>query len=271
MAVKELNAIIGEITFLTPETMILRVIPDGWEIPDYTPGQFAILGLPAGSPRIEISDAEENPPAPDKFILRSYSIASSSAEKEFLEFYISLVRSGTLTPRLFCLKRGDRIFLRPKVSGMFTLNQIPAESNLVLMGTGTGLAPYMSMIRTFIKPDDNRNLSVVHGARHSWDLGYNSELSTLNNMLDNFHYVPSITRPEHELTAWTGHQGYLQDIWKSGAADADWDSPATPETTHIFLCGNPAMVEAMVSILAGDGYKEQKKSGSGQVHLERYW
>jgi len=271
MAVKELNAIVGEITFLTPETMILRVIPDDWEIPDYSPGQFAVLGLPGSAPRIEISDTEENPPAADKYLMRSYSIASSSKDKEYLEFYISLVRSGTLTPRLFCLKRGDKIFMRPKISGMFTLDQIPADSNLIMMGTGTGIAPYMSMIRTFIKPGDTRNFTVVHGARHSWDLGYNSELSTLNNMLDNFHYIPSITRPADEITAWGGNKGYIQDLWKQGVADVNWDSPATPENTHIFLCGNPSMVEEMTSILAADGYAEHKKKEPGQVHLERYW
>ncbi len=271
MAVKELNAIIGEVTVLTPETMILRVVPDGWDIPDYSPGQFAVLGLPASSPRIAVSDSEEDPPAPDKFIMRSYSIASSSKDKEFLEFYISLVRSGSLTPRLFCLQRGDRILLRPKISGMFTLDQIPPESNLIMMGTGTGLAPYMSMIRTFIKPGDKRNFTVIHGARHSWDLGYNSELSTLNNMLDNFHYIPAITRPELELTQWTGNRGHIQGLWKEGVADAAWDSPATPENTHIFLCGNPAMVEDMAAILASDGYAEHKKTTPGQVHLERYW
>jgi ferredoxin/flavodoxin---NADP+ reductase len=271
MALKELNAIVGEITFLTPETMILRVIPEGWELPDYSPGQFAVLGLPGASPRIDISDAEEEPPAPDKYIMRSYSIASSSKDKEYLEFYISLVRSGTLTPRLFCLKRGDRVFLRPKISGMFTLDQIPAGSNLILMGTGTGLAPYMSMIRTFIKPGEKRNLTVVHGARHSWDLGYNSELSTLNNMLEQFHYIPAITRPDEEITEWSGNSGYIQELWKSGVADADWDAPATPDNTHIFLCGNPAMVEEMTSLLTADGYAEHKKTEPGQVHLERYW
>lgn len=271
MAVKELNAFVGEVQLLSSETMILRVIPDNWEIPDYSPGQFAVLGLPANAPRIDISDSEEEPAAPDKTIMRSYSIASSSRKKEYLEFYVSLVRSGALTPRLFALKRGDRIFMRPKITGMFTLDEIPNDSNLILMATGTGIAPYMSMIRTFIKPDDTRNLTIIHGARHSWDLGYNSELSTLNNMLPNFHYIPSITRPKSEIVEWSGKQGYIQDIWKSGIADSDWDTKATPENTHIFLCGNPAMLEEMAEILTTEGYPEHKKKEPGVVHLERYW
>ena len=271
MAAKELNAIVSEVQLLSSETMIIKVTPDDWDIPDYSPGQFMVLGLPSDAPRIEISDPEVNPPASDKTIMRSYSIASSSLTKEYIEFYISLVRSGSLTPRLFALKRGDRIFMRPKITGMFTLDQIPAESNLILMGTGTGIAPYMSMIRTFIQPGDNRNLSVIHGARHSWDLGYSSELSTLNNMLPSFNYIPSITKPESEVATWSGNVGRIQDIWKSGIADANWGTKATPENTHIFLCGNPAMVEDMASILTTENYPEHKKKEPGVVHLERYW
>ncbi len=271
MAAKELNAIVGEIQLLSSETMIIRVVPDDWEIPDYSPGQFVVLGLPATAPRTEISDTEEHPIASDKTIMRSYSIASSSLEKKYLEFYISLVRSGSMTPRLFALKRGDRIFMRPKIAGMFTLDQIPAESNLILMATGTGVAPYMSMIRTFIQPGDSRNLTIVHGARHSWDLGYSSELSTLNNLLPNFHYIPSITSPEEEVITWSGNVGRIQEIWNSGITDANWDSKASPDNTHIFLCGNPAMVEDMVKILATQGYPEHTKKKPGLVHLERYW
>lgn len=271
MAAKELNAVIGEAQLISSDTMILRVVPDGWEIPDYSPGQYVVLGLPAGAPRIEISDPEYLPPAPDKTIMRSYSIASSSSKKEYLEFYISLVRSGSLTPRLFALQRGDRIYMGPKITGMFTLDQIPPESNLILMGTGTGIAPYMSMIRTFIHPGDSRSLSIIHGARHSWDLGYSSELSTLNNLLPNFHYIPSITRPEDEVITWSGNVGRIQDIWSDGVADTKWGSKASPENTHIFLCGNPTMVEDMVKILAAAGYPEHSKKQPGLVHLERYW
>lgn len=158
-----------------------------------------------------------------------------------------------------------------KITGMFTLDQIPAESNLVLMGTGTGVAPYMSMIRTFIHPGDNRNLTIIHGARHSWDLGYSSELSTLHNLVPNFHYIPTITRPESEVMGWSGNVGRIQDIWKNGAADDQWNTKASPENTHIFLCGNPDMVEDMAQILASEGYPEHKRKEPGLVHLERYW
>jgi len=81
--------------------MVIRVAPAGWELADFDPGQFAVLGLPPEASRCEGADDEEEAPKPGKLIRRAYSIASSSATREYIEFYITLVHSGALTPRLF--------------------------------------------------------------------------------------------------------------------------------------------------------------------------
>lgn len=271
MPAREYNAIISEPVFVTSETMILRVVPDGWELPDYEPGQFVVLGLPGNAPRIPLSDPEPEPAEGEKFIVRAYSIASSSKRKEYLEFYISLVRSGSLTPRIFALKRGDRIHLGTKMTGMFTLDSIPQETNLALIATGTGVAPYMSMIRSGFPPGTARKFAVIHGARHSWDLGYRSELTTLSNMVENFHYLPVISRPGEEIIPWSGETGHVQELWQRGLIGKAWEASPTPEDTHVFLCGNPAMITSILEILASDGYIEQTRKQPGQVHLERYW
>jgi len=268
---RDYNAVVSEIMFVTSEHMVLRVVPDGWEMSDYVPGQFATLGLPGGSSRIPLSDPESEVPDPDKFIVRAYSIASSSVHKKYLEFYITLVRSGGLTPRLFALQRGDRLHLGPKITGVFTLDRIPEEANAVLIATGTGVAPYMSMIRTFLTPESSRRFTVVHGARHSWDLGYRSELATLSRMLPHFHYIPVVSRPEEEITPWGGETGHVQQIWDRGIIAEQWGLEPTPDNTHVFLCGNPGMIESAVEVLAADGFKEHTKKEPGQVHLERYW
>jgi len=271
MAVREYNAVVSEPVFITSETMILRVIPDGWELPDYTPGQFAVLGMPGSAPRIPLSDPDEELVDPDKFIARAYSIASSSKHKDYLEFYVTLLRSGALTPRLFSLKRGDRIHLGKKISGMFTLGELPKDIHLVLMGTGTGVAPYMSMIRTFLTPGIPTRFSVIHGARHSWDLGYRSELTTLDRMVENFTYLPIVSRPDDEIIPWGGETGYVQDIWKRGIIAEKWGLQPTPENTHVFLCGNPSMVTSALEVFEGDGFLEHTRKQPGQLHLERYW
>jgi ferredoxin/flavodoxin---NADP+ reductase len=268
---KLLNAIVIERVEVTPELIILRVKPNEGEIPPFKAGQFAILGLPPAAARIELSDTEEEEEIKGRkapLIRRAYSIASASNQNEYLEFYITLVRSGELTPRLFHLRRGDELFLGKKITGMFTLDQIPTESNLVFVATGTGLAPYMSMIRTMLPLHPNRRVAIVHGARHSWDLGYISELYHLSSHYDNFHYLPIISRPKIEPLPWHGATGYVQDIWKSGRWQKVWGADLQPKKDHLFLCGNPVMIEMMVEMLTGAGLSEGK---DGEIHCERYW
>ena len=267
------NAIVSEPVLVNSETMILRVKPDGWELPDYSPGQFTILGLPGRAPRIPapLSDVELKTPKPDKFLMRAYSIASSSKHKDYMEFYITLIRSGVLTPRLFALKEGDRIHMGQKVRGLFTLSNTPKDTNLILMGTGTGLAPYMSMIRTFLKSSAPRKFAVVHGARHSWDLGYRSELSMLARLMNHFDYIPLISRPSEETIPWRGEAGHIQDFWKRGVIADRWGIKPTPKNTNIFLCGNPKMIKAALKVLEKDGFKEHTKKHPGEVHSEKWW
>ena len=128
-------------------------------------------------------------------IRRAYSISSSSIERRYIEFYITLIASGQLTPRLFALPYGGRLFLGPKASGLFTLDRVPPGKAVVLIATGTGLAPYLSMLRTLLIHDSTRPFVVLHGARYSWDLGYRGELESLARIRQNLVYLPSITRP----------------------------------------------------------------------------
>jgi len=267
----ELNAIVSEPIFITSETMILRVRADGWELPEFVPGQFAVLGLPGKAARTSISDLETEAPERDKIIRRAYSITSSSKQKEYLEFYISLVRSGALTPRLFALKEGDRVLLNPNVRGLFTLDQIPDSANVVLIGTGTGVAPYISMIRTSLSANRTRKFTVIQGARHSWDLGFRSELSTQAKLRKNFFYLPTISRPSEETIPWGGETGYVQDIWKRGLVEGEWGFKPTPENTHIFLCGHPNMITSTLELVEKSGFIEDSRKQKGMVHLERYW
>ncbi|MCU0234412.1 MAG: ferredoxin--NADP reductase [Thermoanaerobaculales bacterium] len=272
MAKTELNAVVLQRVEVAPGLIILRVVPEGWELPDFKPGQFAVLGLPPEAPRsLEADPDEDIPPKPGAMIRRSYSIASSSKAREYLELYITLVRSGSLTPRLFALGAGDRLWLGPRITGFFTLDAVPADSHLVLVATGTGLAPYMSMLRTMLPAAGGRRIAVVLGARHSWDLGYQSELRTLERRCPGFAYLPVISRPAEEPLPWGGPAGYVQDLWREGAVARAWGFAPTPATTAVFLCGNPAMIDDMVGLLAAQGFREHSRREPGQVFVERYW
>ena len=163
---------------INPQLLVLRVQPDTAMF-DFKPGQFGVLGLLGSEPRVPEAASEEIVPEPDKMIRRAYSIASSSVERRYVEFYLTLITSGQLTPRLFALKHGSPLFLGPKASGVFTLDRVPPGKAVVFIATGTGLAPYISMLRTMLVNETQRRFVVLHGARFGWDLGYRGELESL--------------------------------------------------------------------------------------------
>jgi ferredoxin--NADP+ reductase len=202
-------------------------------------------------------------------IRRAYSIASESKADEYLEFYLTVVMSGELTPRLFNLKIRDRVYVGPKAVGVFTLNKAPGK-HILMIGTGTGLAPYMSMLRSELVCNDDRQFVIVHGARFSWDLGYRTELTGIARHCQNFHYIPVITRPKEDIT-WQGRSGYLQNLIASGAIEEETGLPLTPENFDIFLCGNPGMIETVIGWAEERGFVKDKGHDIGTLHTEEYW
>lgn len=256
---------------LTPSLMILRVAPLNGDVSEFKAGQYTTIGLPETAERSPLADKEDKDPSPTKWIKRAYSIASSSMSKEYIEFYVMMVYSGALTPRLFALKEGDMLWMAPKIVGHFTMDHVPEDQNIVFIATGTGLAPYMSMLRSKFVCGVNQKFAVLHGARHSWDLGYRSELSSLQTQCPNFTYLPIIDHPHEEITEWKGQVGFVQSLWQNGTLEKNWGFKPTHENTHIFLCGNPLMIEDTTKMLAEEGFNEHSKAKPGQIHVEKYW
>lgn len=267
----KLNAVAILRNEVSPWLMILQVVPDGWDFPEFRPGQYTSIGLFGSASRCALAEPESMAPDPGKLIRRVYCIASSAANRQFLEFFIHLVPAGLLTPRLFNLKIGDRLWLSDRVTGAFTFEHVPDDANIVLIATGTGLAPYVSMLSTHLKFATQRQVAVIHGARHSWDLGYRPILMSMQHLRPNFIYVPVISRPQQEPVPWLGATGHVQDLWRDGALEHAWGFRPRPENTHVFLCGSPEMIESMVALLAQDGFAECTENGPGQIHVERYW
>jgi ferredoxin--NADP+ reductase len=203
-------------------------------------------------------------------IRRAYSVASSSLINEYMEFYISLVSNGALTPRIFNLGIGDKIYLSKRITGLFTLEDVPANKNIVMIATGTGLAPYMSMLATELICGGPRKIAVLHGAYHSWDLGYRSELMTVQHLCKNLAYFATIDQPQDEPIPWRGPVGFVQQMWNEGMIDQVWGFHPNPQNSHVFLCGNPAMINDMEAILVSEGFAENTHHQPGQIHIERY-
>jgi ferredoxin--NADP+ reductase len=267
----ELNAVVTRRIEAASGLIILRVAPDGWKLPPFAAGQFVVIGLPGTAPRIPLSDPDPPPADPSKLIRRAYSIASSPLATDELEFYVTLVRSGELTPRLFALQPGDRLWLSQKPTGMFTLRDIPADKHLAMIATGTGLAPYMSMLRTDLATPGARRFAAIVGARHSWDIAYSSELTMMQRLSPAFAWIPTVSRPAEEPVPWGGETGHVQELWRRGLLAERWGFRPTPENTHVLLCGAPGMIDEMTAMLAAEGFKADEKGVRGQVHAERYW
>lgn len=254
---------------INPQLLILRVQPDG-ALFDFKPGQFGVMGLLGGEPRVPEAAPEEMPVEPDKMIRRAYSIASASVERRYVEFYITLITSGQLTPRLFALRHGSRLFLGPKATGVFTLDKVPPEKAVILIATGTGLAPYMSMLRTMLMHETRRRFVVLHGARYSWDLGYRGELESLARLRPNLIYIPSITRRDQD-PHFQGHVGRIQALLEQGVVEKESGVVLDPSQADVFLCGNPEMVKVVKAMLEGKGFKAGQGKEPGQIHIEEYW
>lgn len=253
MSDKEVNATIVSVKALTEELAILRIRPDAG-VPEFEPGQYGELAFP---------ENVQN----GKLVRRAYSIASPKSVREYLEFFIVRVPDGAFTPQLFSRKEGERIWINPKVKGKFTLDEIPPGKNLVMIATGTGLAPFVSMIREYHGKNRWEKLAVIHCVRLASDLGYRDELEALQAADPNVSYLPTVTR-EPEGSPWTGLRGRVQPIFTDGVFEA---FPLQPENTHVLLCGNPEMINGVVSLLSERGFKEHSKKDPGNIHLERYW
>jgi ferredoxin--NADP+ reductase len=267
----ELNAVVTQRIDLAPGLMVLRIAPESGPVPTFQSGQFAVVGLPASAPRSPLADPEEPGADPGRFIRRAYSIASPSLPGEHLELFVTMVRSGELTPRLFALQPGDRLWLGPKITGLFTLAEVPQDQDVIMVATGTGLAPYMSMLRAGITANPGRRFAVLVGARHSWDLGYTAELTTLARVCPNFAYLPIVSRPKEEPTAWGGAVGHVQSLWQGGALEKAFGRKPAAASTHVFLCGSPLMTEQMTALLVEEGFAVHEKGRPGQIHVEKYW
>jgi len=269
----KLNATVTARSDVAPGLAVIRVAADGDLFP-FVAGQYCVLGLPPDAKRVPGADGEapRDEKKRTKMIRRAYSIASSSRENEYLDFYVALMNSGELTPRLFALETGDRIWLGPKATGLFTLKEVPADAHLYLIATGTGLAPYISMLRSdLLEASGGRRVVVAHGARYSFDLGYRREMEGLASEHERLTYLPSVTRGERD-ESWNGATGYLQDQIASGEMEERSGVPLDPANVHVFLCGNPAMIEAATKLLEEKGFSEwTRKTPEGQIHLEKYW
>ncbi|NNE08726.1 MAG: ferredoxin--NADP reductase [Gemmatimonadetes bacterium] len=264
------NATVTEVTTFVEGLAIYRVEPDHVPV-SFEAGQYTTLGLLPEAPRVAGSDPDPPGIKPGKMIKRAYSIGSSCKVTDHFDFYLVLVSEGALTPRLFALGVGDRLWVAKKCVGTFTLEPVREDQDVVLIGTGTGVAPYMSMIRAYFDPAAPRKWAIVHGTRKSFDLSYHDELTALASKHDNFFYYPAITRPDDD--PWKGPVGRLNKLLEEGTFETAWGHEFDAASQHVYLCGNPGMIDGAEKWLQDKGFSEyqKKKNPDGNIHFEKYW
>lgn len=232
---------------IAPDLWIVRLDPGGDF--HFAAGQYATLGLFTSGVRNE----------------RPYSIVSSPYEPE-LEFFLELVANGGLTPQLHKLQAGAELTLRKTAKGRFKLDLESGRPNHLLVSTVTGVAPYMSFVRT-LHADWKQNrfplgarLFLIHGASRSWEFGYREELESIVAEVPWLSYVPTISRA-WEDTAWTGERGRAEDVIRK-YADL-WN--LTPADTTAYFCGHPLMAKNGMAILERAGFARSS------MKQELYW
>jgi ferredoxin--NADP+ reductase len=266
----ELNATICDRHDLNEYISVVKIASDSGEVPAFEAGQYITLGLPESS-----ADAVGDGPEPVRtsktgLVRRAYSIASSPLVRESLEVFVVLVQRGELTEKLWTLYEGDRLWMSPSVKGQFTLDAAPPDKDLVMVSTGTGIAPYMSMLRTFRGTNRWRRFVLINGVRLAQDLGYQDELDAMCREDPTITYIPMVTR-EPEDSAWTGLRGRVQGILEPAKYEELVGARLDPAQCHVFLCGNPAMIDTVEPMLQEHGFKTHAPRDPGNLHFERYW
>ena len=225
---------------LAPDLWMIRIDP-GAEF-RFAPGQYATLGVERDTRRVE----------------RAYSIASSPYEGE-LEFFFELVPEGLTTPPLHDLLPGDEVLMRKVAKGLFTMETSqPARKKHLMVSTVTGVAPFVSYVRTLFADwkkgnfTGDHSLFLLHGASRSWEFGYREELEKFAEEAPWFTYVPTISRPWEDAN-WNGEIGRVDELIRKYADH--WG--CTAASSIAYLCGHPEMIEHGKGILKRIGFQKE--------------
>lgn len=220
----------------------------------YKNGHFTMIGLEL-----------ENKP-----LLRAYSIASANYEEE-MEFFSIKVQDGPLTKHLQNLKVGDKILVGRKPTGTLVADHLLPGKNLYMLSTGTGLAPFLSIIKDPEIYEQFDNVILTHGTRFISELAYSESITELPDneffgemVQGKLHYYPTVTREPFR------NEGRLTTLIENGKIFDDLGLPRPNiEDDRFMLCGSPAMLKDLTAMLDSLGFKESRHGELGQYVVER--
>ena len=221
------------------------------EIDTFVAGQFTSLALDIGGERIA----------------RPYSFLSAPGQSP-LEFFFYTATGGILSNAMLELQAGDPIWLKKKANGFFTLSEVPDSRDLWMFGTGTGIAPFFSILKTAEPWERFERVISVHGVRANADLRYQELIENIQrDRPEQLLFKAFVTREEVPGT----YHGRIPAAIADGKLEEVCGLELSPENSQIMLCGNPDMVKDTVEILKERGFKKNRRRTPGQVTVENYW
>lgn len=195
-----------------------------------------------------------------KLIARAYSIVSTN-DQDYLEFLSIYIPQGPLTSHMARIQEGDAIWINSKSTGTLTLQHVKPGRHLYMIATGTGLAPFIALIRDSKTYENFEQVILVHSVRTVAELAYKSEIEAMNK--PNLHYVPTVTREPFKTT----ERG--ADLFRNDKLFTLLNlPPADPEQDRVMLCGNPDMNKEMTIYLKEQGWSLTNHRGIGNFTTE---
>jgi ferredoxin--NADP+ reductase len=229
----------------------------------FIPGQFARLGVK----KIDASQASGY-----RIVWRAYSIVSASYD-EFLEFYSIVVPNGEFTTELYSLKEGDTVFVEKMNYGFLTADRFENGQDLWLLSTGTGLAPFISILMEPSTWENYKNIVLVHSVREKKELAYQDWIENLSSheyfgeYANQLKYVKIVTRESVEGCLKQRITVALNDGSLEQAAGVNLDLTRS----RIMICGNPEMVDDTRKNLSAKGFTVSRRGQPGHMAVENYW
>jgi len=213
---------------------------------NFEAGQFVRIALDIDGERVARPFSFVNPP-----------------QDPVLEFYGIVVPEGPLSPRLAKLRPGDTLYVASNPAGFLVLSELPDAETLWLLSTGTGIAPFLSILRTDAAWKRFRNIVLVHAVRHARELVYQDLVRGMKGL----RYVTFVSREAHAGSL----AGRIPQAIADGRLEGAAGVALGAATSQVMLCGNPDMLKDAQAALAARGMRKHRRRAPGHITVESFW
>ncbi len=220
------------------------------ELKDFVPGQFVRVALDINGERVA----------------RPYSLVNGPVD-DLLEIYFNIVLEGPLSTRLAELEVGDEVFISDKANGFLTVNEVPECKHLWMLATGTGVGPFLSVLKSESTWQRFEKIILGYSVRDVSELSYQQQIATIEKQYaEQFSFVPFITRNKVEGAMNQRIPATIED----GSLEKRTGLVINESDSHIMMCGNSAMINDVTECLVKRGLRKHRRREPGHITTEKY-